>query len=261
MRRVIRLAAAGSDQLPCRSTPVLSFRSKDTVPPLYWLGSLALIALGDYLTGPFIHSAILFYLLPVALSAWGSRSRWPGLAVALIWPLLRLGIVAQWGWPWPLTLTIEDTIVNGIVSVGFATLVWQLRSQGERFARSRGCFRCARSATESARTRNGSGWTPISSTTLTPRSAIPSAPSVVGPTTGTSSMSLSTRPAPPSLLPTRVPHGTDQTRRHESAPGPVTWLPLRNELPEARRAAIAWEAVGGGPCSAGSGGAARGGPV
>ena len=109
---------------------MLSFRSKGAVPPLYWLGSLALIALGDYFTGPFIHSAILFYLLPVALSAWGSRSRWPSLAVALIWPLLRLGIVAEWGWPWPLTLTIEDTIVNGIVSVGFATLVWQLRSQG-----------------------------------------------------------------------------------------------------------------------------------
>jgi len=109
---------------------VLSIRSQRTIPPPFWIGSLVLIALGDYLTGPFIHSAILFYLVPVALAAWSSRSRWPALAVALGWPMLRLGIVAMWGWPWPRAITVEDAIVNAIVSVGFATLVWQLRRQG-----------------------------------------------------------------------------------------------------------------------------------
>lgn len=109
---------------------MFSIRSKGTSSPLYWMGSLVLIAIGDYLTGPFIHSAVLFYLIPVGLAAWSSRSRWPAIAAALIWPVLRLDIVAQWGWPWPKGITIQDSVVNGIVSVGFATLVWQLRRQG-----------------------------------------------------------------------------------------------------------------------------------
>jgi len=108
---------------------VFSIRSKGTISPLYWIGSLVVIAVGDYLTGPFLHSAVLFYLVPVGLAAWGSRTRWPGLAAALIWPALRLDIVAQWGWPWPVVITIEDAIVNGIVSATFATLVWQFRRQ------------------------------------------------------------------------------------------------------------------------------------
>jgi hypothetical protein len=109
---------------------VFSIRSKGTISPLYWIGSLVLIAIGDYLTGPFIHSAVLFYLIPVALAAWSSRSRWPGLVAALVWPALRLEIVALWGWPWPKTITIQDSVMNGIISVAFAILVWQLRRQG-----------------------------------------------------------------------------------------------------------------------------------
>ncbi|HEX2635597.1 MAG TPA: hypothetical protein VHL81_00605 [Gemmatimonadales bacterium] len=107
-----------------------SIRSKGTISPLYWIGSLALIAIGDYLTGPFIHSAVLFYLIPVALAAWGSRSRWPAVAAALVWPALRLEIVALWGWPWPKGITLQDAVVNVILSLAFATIVWQLRRQG-----------------------------------------------------------------------------------------------------------------------------------
>lgn len=109
---------------------MFSIRSKRTVSPLYWIGSLAVIALGDYLTGPFFHSAVLFYLIPVALAAWSSRSRWLGIAVALLWPVLRLDIVALWGWPWPKAITVQDSIMDGIVSAGFAILVWRLRRQG-----------------------------------------------------------------------------------------------------------------------------------
>lgn len=107
-----------------------SFRSKNTPIRLWhWVAVLGLVMLGDYLTGPFIHSAVLFYLIPVALAAWSTRSRWPSLAVAFVWPFLRLGIVVLWGWPWPTRLTIEDTVVDVILSCGFAALIWQMRRQ------------------------------------------------------------------------------------------------------------------------------------
>jgi hypothetical protein len=109
--------------------PRLSFRSTTAIPPALWLGTLVLISGGDYLTGQFVHSAILFYLIPVALAAWSSRSRWPSVALACVWPVIRLGIVALWGWPWPRALTIQDAAVDAVVSAGFATLVWQLRQQ------------------------------------------------------------------------------------------------------------------------------------
>jgi hypothetical protein len=108
---------------------VLSIRSTARIAPVSWVGILVLIAVGDYLTGPFIQSAVLFYLLPVGLAAWGSRSRWPAIAVALVWPVVRLDIVALWGWPWPKAITVRDAVMSGIVSAGFAILVWQLRRQ------------------------------------------------------------------------------------------------------------------------------------
>jgi hypothetical protein len=107
-----------------------SLRSKSTpIHPWHWVGVLLFILLGDYLTGPFIHSAVLFYLIPVGLASWSSRSRLPGLAVAVLWPFLRLAILSLWGWPWPTRLTIEDTVVDVILSTGFALLVWQMRKQ------------------------------------------------------------------------------------------------------------------------------------
>lgn len=90
---------------------------------------LVAILVGDYLTGPFIHSAVLFYLIPVGLAAWSARTRWPALAIAVVWPLLRIGIVDLWGWPWPTWLTVEDTIVDVVLSAAFALLIWQMRRQ------------------------------------------------------------------------------------------------------------------------------------
>jgi hypothetical protein len=111
---------------------MFSLRSKNTpIRPWHWLGLLVLIVIGDYSTGPFIHSAVLFYLIPVGLAAWSSRSRWPALGVAVIWPFLRLGIVVLWGWPWPKWLTMEDTVVDVILSSAFAMLIWQMRQQAQ----------------------------------------------------------------------------------------------------------------------------------
>lgn len=99
------------------------------VRPWYSVAALICILVGDYFTGPFIHSAVLFYLIPVGLAAWSARSRWLAVAIALVWPLLRLGIVSLWGWPWPTWLTVEDTIVDVVLSLGFGLLVWQIRGQ------------------------------------------------------------------------------------------------------------------------------------
>ena len=61
------------------------------VRPWHAVAVLVFILVGDYFTGPFIHSAVLFFLIPVGLAAWSARSRWPAVAIAVVWPLLRLG--------------------------------------------------------------------------------------------------------------------------------------------------------------------------
>jgi hypothetical protein len=96
-----------------------------------WLAVVLVVAVGDYVTGPLFHSAILFYLIPVAMAAWSGRSRRPSLAIAILWPFLRLGIVDLWGWPWPVWITVWDSALDAVLSVGFALLIWQLRHQGE----------------------------------------------------------------------------------------------------------------------------------
>ena len=99
------------------------------VRPYQWIVAEAMVALGDYLTGPLVHSALLFYLIPVAMAAWSGRSRWPSLAIAVLWPFLRLGIIELWGWPWPTWVTLGDSVLDALLSAGFATLIWQLRHQ------------------------------------------------------------------------------------------------------------------------------------
>lgn len=107
---------------------VFSLRSKTTFRPWHWTAVFVAILFGDYLTGPFIHSAILFYLIPIGMAAWSGARLW-SLALAILWPPLRLGIVVLWGASWPWGLTFEDTVVNWIVSVIFASLVWHLVEQ------------------------------------------------------------------------------------------------------------------------------------
>lgn len=100
-----------------------------SIRPIQWIAVVLVVAVGDYLTGPYVHSAILFYLIPVAMAAWNGRSRWPSLAIAILWPFLRLGIIDLWGWPWPIWATVEDSILDAVLSAAFASLVWQLRNQ------------------------------------------------------------------------------------------------------------------------------------
>jgi len=132
--------------------PAFSFRSDVAISPAIWIGVLVLVAVGDYLTGQFIHSAVLFYLIPVGLAAWSSRSRWPSIVVACTWPVLRLGIIALWGWPWPRGVTIQDAVVDALVSIGFATLVWNLRLQARTIRTLEGilpmCSFCRRIRTD-----------------------------------------------------------------------------------------------------------------
>ena|SRR5690348_12896912 len=99
------------------------------VRPYHWILAVLVVLVGDYITGPLVHSALLFYLIPVALAAWSARSRWPSLVIAVLWPFLRLGIVDLWGWPWPVWVTVEDSILDAILSAGFASLIWQLQNQ------------------------------------------------------------------------------------------------------------------------------------
>jgi hypothetical protein len=131
-----------------------SLRSTTIFRPWQWMAVFFAILVGDYLTGPFIHSAVLFYLIPIGLAAW-SGAFWWSLALALLWPPLRLGIVALWGAPWPWRLTVEDMIVDLIVSVLFASLVWHVVRQERKLRVLEGmlpvCGFCKR-------IRNGTEW-------------------------------------------------------------------------------------------------------
>lgn len=137
--------------------PVFSLRSKPSFRPWQWLAVFLTILVGDYLTGPFIHSAILFYLIPIGLAAWSGAFRW-SVALALLWPPLRLGIVALWGAPWPWRQTVEDMVVDLIISVLFASLVWHVVRQERKLRVLEGmlpvCGFCKR-------IRNGTEWQPM----------------------------------------------------------------------------------------------------
>jgi hypothetical protein len=136
---------------------VFSLRSKATFRPWQWSAVFLAILVGDYLTGPFIHSAILFYLVPIGLAAWSGAFRW-SVGLALLWPPLRLGIVALWGDPWPWRLTVEDMVVDLIVSILFASLVWHVVRQERKLRVLEGmlpvCGFCKR-------IRNGAEWQDI----------------------------------------------------------------------------------------------------
>jgi hypothetical protein len=133
---------------------MFSLRSETTFRPWQWTAAFLAILVGDYLTGPFIHSAILFYFIPIGMAAW-SGARWWSLGLAVLWPLLRLGIVALWGTAYPWRLTLEDTLVNCVVSAAFASLVWHLMEQERKLLILRGmlpiCGFCKR-------IRNGAEW-------------------------------------------------------------------------------------------------------
>jgi hypothetical protein len=130
---------------------ILSLRSETAFRSWQWTAAFLVILVGDYVTGPFIHSAILFYFIPIGMAAW-SGARWWSLGLALLWPPLRLGFMALWGTPWPGWSAVEDMIVNGVVSVAFASLVWHVVEQERKLRLLRGmlpiCSFCKRIRSE-----------------------------------------------------------------------------------------------------------------
>ena len=120
--------------------------------PWHWLAAAGLVVVGDYFTGPFLHSAILFYLIPVAMAAWSSRTLWPAVAIAVLWPFVRLVIIELWGWPWPTWITLGDTVLDAVLSTALAVMVWQLRQQARTIRTLEGllpmCGFCKRIRTE-----------------------------------------------------------------------------------------------------------------
>ena len=131
-----------------------SFRSEGSFRPWQWSAVFVAVAIGDYLTGPFLHSAILFYFIPIGMAAW-SGARWWSLALATLWPPLRLGIEVLWHATSPWKLTLDDMVLNWIVSVMFASLVWYLVQQERKLRVLQGmlpiCGFCKR-------IRNGTEW-------------------------------------------------------------------------------------------------------
>jgi len=108
-----------------------SVRAEKDFRPWQWVLAFIGVAVLDYLTGPNLHSAVLFYFIPVAMAAW-SGALWWSLALATAWPPLRLGIQVLWHATSPWALTIDDTLLNWIVSAGFAGLVWHVVRQERR---------------------------------------------------------------------------------------------------------------------------------
>ncbi|HKP50282.1 MAG TPA: hypothetical protein VJU17_09730 [Gemmatimonadales bacterium] len=133
---------------------MFSFRSETSFRPWQWTAVFVAVLIGDYLTGPFLHSAILLYFVPIGMAAW-SGALWWSLALATLWPALRLGIEVLWHVTWPWKLTLDDTVLNWIVSLIFASLLWYLVRQERKLRVLQGmlpiCGFCKR-------IRNGPEW-------------------------------------------------------------------------------------------------------
>ena len=133
---------------------VFSLRPETTFRPWQWTIAFLVVLVGDYVTGPLLPSAILFYFIPIGMAAW-SGSRWWSAALAVLWPPIRLGFMILWGVPWPGRIRADDMIINCLVSLAFAGLVWHVADQGRKLRLLRGllpiCGFCKR-------IRNGTEW-------------------------------------------------------------------------------------------------------
>lgn len=93
---------------------ILSIRDKDVLF-LCWIGISILLTIADYYSGPFIQFPITF-LIPIALAAW-FNGRWPGIALAILLPLLRLYYnTAFW--------TVPGTMVEAGINCAIRILVF-----------------------------------------------------------------------------------------------------------------------------------------
>jgi len=136
---------------------VFSLRPETTFRPWQWTVAFLVVLLGDYITGPLLHSAVLFYFIPIGMAAWSGARRWSA-GLAVLWPPLRLGLLTLWGIPWPGRITVDDTIIDCLVSLAFASLVWHVADQGRKLRLLRGllpiCGFCKR-------IRSGTEWQPV----------------------------------------------------------------------------------------------------
>ena len=136
---------------------VFSLRPETTFRPWHWTVAFLAILLGDYVTGPLLHSAILFYFIPIGMAAW-TGARWWSAGLAVLWPPLRLGFLTLWGVPWPGRIAVGDMIIDCVVSLAFASLVWHVADQRRKLRLLRGllpiCGFCKR-------IRSGTEWQPV----------------------------------------------------------------------------------------------------
>ena len=132
---------------------VFALRADTMFRPWQWTIAFLLVLVGDYLTGPFIHSAVLFYFIPIGMAAW-SGARWWSIGLSVLWPPLRLAFMTLWAVPWR-RITVEDTIIDAVVSVAFASLVWRVVDRERKLRLLRGllpiCGFCKR-------IRGDTGW-------------------------------------------------------------------------------------------------------
>jgi hypothetical protein len=131
-----------------------SMRSPSRFAPVRWLlASTAVISL-DYLTGPYLDSAVLLYPIPAAMAAWGASPRW-STALAIVLPPVRILIFDCWGWPIPAVEALLDTAVIALFSIAIALLILHLRRQAQALRVLEGmlpiCGFCKR-------IRNGDSW-------------------------------------------------------------------------------------------------------
>lgn len=136
---------------------VFSLRPDTTFRPWQWAVAFLVALAADYLTGPFIHSAILFYFVPIGMAAW-SGARWRSIGLGILWPPLRLGVMRLWGIPWDRPITVEDTMIDVVASVAFASLVWHVIDRERKLRLLRGllpiCAFCKR-------IRGDAEWQPV----------------------------------------------------------------------------------------------------
>lgn len=92
--------------------------------PVAWIGLSLVVAVIDYLLGPFIQFPIAF-VVPVGLAAWYSGRGW-ALALAVALPLVRLYFVSIWNVPWDFTYSVVNAGIRVLMLGGMAILVDRL---------------------------------------------------------------------------------------------------------------------------------------
>jgi hypothetical protein len=113
---------------PRKSQAVWSLPLARRTHPLVLVALSLVILTLDFLTGPYIHIAILF-VFPVALATWSHGRRW-GSLIAVALPLVRLPLLYfVWDVPisWPFELA--DTAIDMFVLLALVQVIGYLARQ------------------------------------------------------------------------------------------------------------------------------------